>query len=445
MERGTFVMHLQNRPFSPVASTLKKALRLVDEETGIVRMLYEAPLPPDAPKVFGCGSLCGDYSSQGHPSDSSISGSTSLSRDQAIAGAIGEAVERYSAGFVPYEQVTLQPYSFVADHAISPRSLTLYDDDQYQQPTFGYKPVGDDTPIGWVEAHSLTHHVSKLVPAFAVYQPYQSIYDEPAVFQQVTTGLACGNTLEEAILSAICEVVERDAAMLMWLQRRRLPNVVLTAGSRNLAAAALDSFGWHARYVRILDATTDWGIPSYVTVWDGPIGKERGGIFSSCSSLSAERAIAGALTELAQCLMWASSLIDRRKALPDPLTESITEIEEHVLWPLRPTARPSFQFALSSVLGTTPDEHPKFGCADVLEAIQTCVGMIGAQGYEVLVVDVTSPDIRESGLHVVRVIIPGAQPLFFGTGMHRVSERGRHNYYPARVSEEINFHPHPFP
>lgn len=213
----------------------------------------------------------------------------------------------------------------------------------------------------------------------------------------------------------------------------------------SLVSKALGSFGNLVKYVTILDVTTDLCIPSYLAVWDGPIYNERGALFASCANVSAERAVVGALTELAQCLMWAGSLIDKQEHLPDPTVEKISRIEEHVLWPLRSTARPSFAFALSSENRVTLDERIDASSSDVLASIQKCVGLIEAQGLEVVAVDVTSPDVREIGLHVVRVIIPGAQPLFFGTGLHLLSNRSRRNLYSDRASDAINLHPHPFP
>ncbi|MCK1516513.1 YcaO-like family protein [Bradyrhizobium sp. 190] len=438
-------MRLQHRPPSLPEETIRKAVRLVDEETGVIKILFEAPIASGAPKIFGCGCLRGDYDRLGFPSDNRISGSTSLVRDQAIAAAIGEAIERYSAAFVPYDEITVLSYETLSMRAVAPQSLTLYDADQYCRPGFGYKSVGCDEPIGWVNGYSLTRREWILVPAFAVYQPYQSVVDEAPVIQQITTGLACGNTLEEAILSAICEIVERDAAMLMWLQMRRPPKVNLDGLAEGLVSDACSRFGDLRRHITVLDVTTDLGIPAYVSVWDGPIDKERGAIFTSSANLVPGRAVVGALTELAQSLMWAAGLIDGGTHVPDPRTEKFSRIEEHVLWPLRPSARPAFEFALSSDKLVDLDNHACAGPNDVLTAIQTCVDRLSAQGHEVIVVDVTSPDIRECGFHVVRAIVPGCQPLFFGTGMHRLSVRAKCNPYPDRAADSLNLHPHPFP
>jgi ribosomal protein S12 methylthiotransferase accessory factor len=438
-------MRLRHHAPSPTDDTLRKALRLVDEETGVIKLLYESPMAPDAPRIFGCGALCADQSQLGFPSHGKVSGSTSLVRDQAIAGAIGEAVERYSAAFVPYDVIRLSRYAAVEDGAIAPESIVLYDNEQLAKPDFPYHKPSRDDPIGWVNGYSLSRRRSILVPAFCVYQPYLSMTGEAPVIQQVTTGLACGNTPEEAILSGIYEVIERDAAMLMWMQSRRAPKVKIGAGAPAVVAETITRFGPLASFVTLLDVTSNVGIPSYVAVWDGPIGGDRGAIFASCANLNQGRAAVGALTELAQCLTWADSLIDRGAHLPDLDVDELTQIEEHVLWPLRPSNRRAFAFALSSEYEVEFGSRAEMDPSDLVVEIERCVELVAAAGLEVVVVDVTSPDIQACGLHVFRTIIPGAQPLYFGTGLHRVSERARTNPYPDRLDGTINLDPHPYP
>ena len=435
-------MQLTRRLRSRPAETLQKAARLVDEETGVIKLLHEPPIAPDGPRIFGCGSLCSDYSQFGHPSESFISGSTSLDRDQAIAGAIGEAVERYSAASVPHERLAFGPSEAMGPDAVMPASLTLYDDAQYAVPGFGYHPVDASTPIGWAVGHSLTRRRPVLVPAFADYQPYRSEAGEQPVIQQVTTGLACGNTLEEAILSAICEVVERDAAISMWLQRRQPRRVVMDPTSEGPAAETLRRFRGGGSHVELLEVTTGIGIPAYVAAWRGPVGGRPGAVFASCAKPSAQRAAAGALAELAQCLMWAASLQEAGQTLPDPATDPMSRIEDHVLWPLREDAEPAYGFVFSSTDRVGLDACSETGDEDVLSCIEACVALLAAQGLETVVVDVTSPDIEECGLHVVRAVIPGAQPLFFGAGLQRLSTRGRRGIPHGTLP---NLHPHPFP
>lgn len=441
-------MKLQSTARSSTLETLHKARRLVSGETGIIRTLYEAPVSPDAPRIFGCGALCSEPGEDGLAgrARSAVSGSTSRLRDQAIAGAIGEAVERYSAEYVPEEKLIFGSYVAMCGRAIAPWSLTLYSESQYAEPDFPFDRLEAEAEIAWVEAHSLTRDRAVLVPAFAVYQPYRPSAAEKPVIQQVTTGLACGNTLEEAILSGICEVVERDAAMLMWLQSRRPPRVDGRLVNNAAFHQTLDRFGVLAKYVTLLDVTTDTGIPAYVAVWDGPIYGRCGAVFASCAKLDAWRAAVGALNELSQCLMWSASLIDEGRKIPDPAATPISEIVEHVLWPMGADARPAFSFVFSSAqsLGLRADTDDVAGL-DVLGSIRRCVARLAACGMEVLVVDVTAPDVVEVGLHVVRIIVPQAQPLFFGSGLQRVSCRARAPTDAQRASNSLNLHPHPFP
>jgi ribosomal protein S12 methylthiotransferase accessory factor len=431
--------------YTPVAETLRKAQRLVDEETGIIRLLYEAPIAPDAPRIFGCAALCSEHARLGLPADNDVSGSTGLSREQAIAGAVGEAVERYSAAHVPIEAIRFATYESVADDAVAPWSLVFYEDEQYARPGFGYRAVGAEDRIGWVTGQSLMQDRAVLVPAFAVYQPYRGTPDEWPVVQQITTGLACGNTAEEAILSALCEVVERDAAMLMWLQTRRPP--IMPTGSDAPAAAldVLERFGEIARHVTLLDVTSDIAIPAYVAVWDGPISDQDGAIFASCAKPDQGRAAAGALLELAQCMMWVSSLVDGGARLPHPATAAISTIEEHVLWPLSRANRSAFEFALSGTRTGSWGQSAEEAEPNVLDTLMRCVERVAAAGLEVIAVDVTSPDIADVGLHVFRAVIPGTQPLYFGSGYHRLSRRARDCPYPERAQRGINLYPHPFP
>ena len=434
------MIQLQHRPFSRPADSLRKAVRAVDEEVGIVRRLFEAPVAPDSPRVFAYGSLTGDLACLGYRSDITLSGSTSLVRDQAIAGAVGESIERYSAAFVPYEDLVVASSSSLNCRGVPPWSLTLYDEDQYRRQDFRYKRPTERDTIAWAEGFSLTKKERVLVPAFAVYMPYQSNIGEFPIVQQITTGLACGNTIEEAILSAVCEVAERDAAMLTWLQSRRPPRVVADPDG-----VAFESFGALCRYVTVLDATSDLDIPSYIAIWDGPIGNRTGSVFCSSASLSAKRAFVGALTELAQCMAWVNSLIDRPDFSRDPLGSEFSRIEDHVMWPTMPSSRSIFKFMLDSSSCTYLHDRQQTGGTDVLDDIQDCVDRIGRRGLEVIVVDVTAPDVREIGFHVVRVIIPGAQPLFFGSKLHRISDRARFNLYAGCAPVALNLHPHPFP
>jgi len=66
-------------------------------------------------------------------------------------------------------------------------------------------------PIEWVEGRYLEDERPVLLPAAEVLYPYNAPTGIERGFRPTTTGLASGNTLAEAILYGILEVIERDA------------------------------------------------------------------------------------------------------------------------------------------------------------------------------------------------------------------------------------------
>ncbi len=441
-------MRLTSRERSPLSEALQKGKRLVSERSGIIRYLYEFPCDSDAPQIFAYGAITTDSTGYGFKTSGVVSGSTSIIRERAIAGALGEAVERYSAAVVPYDELLLAPYARVAGSAIDPRSLVLYSDRQYDTPNFPYRRFDDQHLIRWVEGYSLTREKTVLVPAFAVYIPYKREEREHSYVQQITTGLACGNTIEEAILSGLCEVAERDATMMMWLGRRTPPRIQLEAGSGALAWKTFERFGPARKNVILLDASSDTGIPAIVAIAFGRDGFAPASVFASKASLQPGHAATGALDELAQCIIWVRGLLRTAAGSCSPDLQRIDSIEDHVLWPAFRDNQHCHEFCWSSREARSLMELADCSSNDVKQDINTCVALLAKAGLEVIVVDVTAPDIRDVGFHVVRVIVPEAQPLSFGANLYRTSKRLRASIRNSELNTDILDSepcPHPFP
>jgi ribosomal protein S12 methylthiotransferase accessory factor len=72
-------------------------------------------------------------------------------------------------------------------------------------------------------------------------------------------------------------------------------------------------------------------------------------------------------------------------------------------------------------------------------------------GLDVIACDLTTPDVAELGLSVVRVVVPGLHPLFMGHS-NRVLGGTRLYAVPSRLGlrglapgQADNPYPHPFP
>lgn len=126
-------------------------------------------------------------------------------RSAAHAGALMEAVERYSAECcdLPVRVATAAELR-ASGPVVDPAGLVV-------PPVAGYDP---DRPLEWVTGTDLLSGEPTAVPLGAVVCPYEPPPGLPVVHAAHTNGLASGNTREEALCHALCELVERDAAAL---------------------------------------------------------------------------------------------------------------------------------------------------------------------------------------------------------------------------------------
>src|SRR5919112_2599010 len=121
-------------------------------------------------------------------------------RIAAKAGAMMEAIERYSG-----ERCDLEVFRGTYK-AVRRRGPAL-DPEELIAPRF--REYTDATRLEWVEGFDLNSQRPTYVPLNSVVQPYESA-DFPPLYYASTNGLASGNTIEEALCHALCEVIERD-------------------------------------------------------------------------------------------------------------------------------------------------------------------------------------------------------------------------------------------
>ena len=80
---------------------------LVDERVGIVRFLREAPREAGAPVFFHFHAKACDTSAFSRHANFSNSAGASVSRESAMAKAVGEAIERYCAALFTIDELPL--------------------------------------------------------------------------------------------------------------------------------------------------------------------------------------------------------------------------------------------------------------------------------------------------------------------------------------------------
>lgn len=337
----------------------------------------------------------------------------------ARTSAVMEAIERFSA-WLPRRPDAIASYDELV-HA----GRQVMHPTEYALELASY--YADDLPISWTLGHDLMNDEEVLVPQDAAcYSP--KFHEAPCYTISTTNGLASGNTIEEAICHALCEVIERDAITISEVLSSQLCQVLekglsaVPAQSREVTDflremnphVAIDSLPERARglvekfraaglEMRLIQLNNDLGIPSFMaaTAEDmGPTVSQGHGGFGTHPD--AEVAILRAITECAQ-----GRVVDIQ-AMREDITLPGADVPKHMYhvrrsstfdkgsWLWRPTG---------TVLDAAQlDTHQH---DDLMDDIRLMVGRLrSAHIQRVVVVDFSPPQIPVS---VARVIVPGLE------------------------------------
>ncbi len=215
----------------------------------------------------------------------------------AKASAIMEAIETFHA-----ERI-LRPMQFASAHDL--RSVVrLVDIDRLPKPVDSrFHP---DLEMLWLEGEDLVCRMPLWLPYEAVHCRFSIPYPPGSgSFSMTTSGLASGNHRVEAIIHAICELIERDATTLFELASRQQKISRLRLGTINDVdcVSMMDSFRSCGIAVAVWEMTSDIGIPAFccqlVEHEDGPTLLSRP-VRGYGSHPSKSIALMRALTEAAQ-------------------------------------------------------------------------------------------------------------------------------------------------
>jgi len=387
-------------------TTLQRFEHHVGQLTGAVDVLRRAPGPDHLHAYVSGGPIARIHGEQRgwEPIAEQLAAGKGTSDVEARAGALGEALERYSGGFFGDEPRRTARIEELGDAAVAPNDYMRFSERQFEERetwnrrsasrrTFVPEPFDPRLPIEWSPVWSLTGERERFLPTALCYYGARVLGAPFCVAE--SNGNAAGNSLEEAILHGVLELVERDHVALWWYNRLPAPGVDLDTLDDPWFERLRAGIAAEGRDLWALDLTADLGIPAAAALVAAPDGTRVGMGFGA--HLDLRSAVIRAFTELAQLGLGAPSgglgggvdptlrLDDHAFARPDPGV------------PPRP---------LSSAAAFT---------GDVVQALELCREAIEGQGLELLVLDQTRPDI---GLPVVKAIVPGLRHFWprFGPG-----------------------------
>lgn len=356
----------------PVSETIKKAKRLTGK-VGIITKVERIESNKKILPVF--------HAVSAGPGNERIDRNhfgRGVTSEEAKAGAIGEAIERYCAKMQGDEEIVVASFEDLKKDAMDPESFIL--------PMNFSNKYTRNVKIGWSQGYSLCNNRPVFVPSDFVYLPYRPKRGAIQISTGSSVGLAAGNCPEEAILHGIFEVVEKDAWCIMERNRLCMPDV--DAGGVKDKDVHRIFKKLKARKVSfyIKDLTTDIKITTIGTFFEHISNGRCTFSYAAGTHLNPEIALLRSLTEAAQLY-------------PLCLSEQLEKNPEYKIEHRVQKGRCKIKFG----------KIPNLSSGNMKKDIKICTEMVNHLGMDVIIVDLTRPNI---GFSVVRVLIPGLQPIY---------------------------------
>ncbi|MDC0744794.1 TOMM precursor leader peptide-binding protein [Polyangium mundeleinium] len=359
-----------------------------------------------------------------------MAGGKGRSAAQARTSALCEGIERVSALYQGDEPTLRARLAELGDEGVHPHALQCFSESQYRTrdawntSARSHKwhvplPFDERRVIDWTPVWSLATQQRRYLPTAYCYAQVP-VAPEERFCVYSANGHASGNCLEEAILHGFFELIERDAVALWWYNRLRRPGVDLASFDDPYFDELETTYRSLGLSLRLLDITSDLGIPVLVALAPG---REEGQLHAGFGChLDVHVAAQRALTELNQAY-------DPAGHFP-PLLDVRTLEDRSFLTPAEHT------------LPRTCSRAPRLREGnDLAEDVRACVNLATRANLDMLVLDQTRPDI---GLCVAKVTVPGLRhfwPRFAPGRLYDVPVRmGWRN----RALDEAELNPVPF-
>lgn len=349
-----------------------------------------------------------------------IAAGKGMTREEAIASAIGEATERYCAYHWNPQRTWVAKWSDLKTRRISPRSCVLYSERQYATADWPYARWTPDQEVAWIDGVDLLDGTAVAVAASMVYLIFPPPRLEDYFAPSTSNGLAAGPTLPGAILGGLCEVMERDAMLIAWLNR--LPAIELELDDAStLSGRIYRHYAHFGVNVRAFLMPSDLPAATIMAIsFEDDPSRPANVVGLGCHP-DPRVALRKALFELCQARpAEASRFLSKPPGGRLSRYEDVHTLDDHSSFMSQMERRDEFAFLWQSGERKSIEQLPNPSAGDVEKDLQHCARELAAKGHRAAAVELTTPDLVDYGIHVVRVIVPGLQPVHFGHGEERL-------------------------
>jgi ribosomal protein S12 methylthiotransferase accessory factor len=351
-----------------------------------------------------------------------VSGGKGSTRIQAMVSGLCEAIERYSGVHTGEEYTVRGRYRDLAPRALHPNECMGFSEEQYRgredwnrsQPpsrcVIVPRPFDPAQEVDWAPLWSLRRREERLLPAAYCYYGHPEFAGRWCIPD--SNGCAAGNVVEEAILQGFLELVERDAVALWWYNRVRRPGLDLDSFALPYLGEIQDHYASLGRRLWVLDLTADLGITTLACVSARTSGPAEDVLVGFGAHFDPQVALLRAVTEVNQFL----PSVARTRSDGSTVYRFGDELALR-WWREARTAQMPYLVPDPERPARRREEFEDPSSDDLAADVELCVERAARRGLDVLVQDLTRPDI---GLPVVRVVVPGLCHFWRRLGFQRL-------------------------
>jgi ribosomal protein S12 methylthiotransferase accessory factor len=329
--------------------------------------------------------------------------------EMAWVRAVVEGAERYASMVWDADDFIVASANDLGERALDLDTIPSCSAEELADPKCPLCPMSKSEPMRWVRGYSLTAREERLVPAVMSHL-YIGWWPSERFWLPISTGVAAHTSLAAALTSAICEAVERDAIALTWLARLPLPRIEIERPLPLALQPLYDRLERSRVRQYFFDATTDLGIPTVFSVQLCE-GHPTCSLFVSCATSIDPVAACG------KCIREAApsrNVMLKDRAVPEDIRD-FTDITNGADYYGHGEHRSDFDFLLKGGSTTTlaaMREGLPVGVSDE-RVLAHLIGRLKSCGHEVVAIDLTTNELREAGLWVVRAVLPRLVPISF--------------------------------
>ncbi len=431
---------------------------IFDEKVGLINKILEAPCIITVPLYTyvasaQSGNLIHHTGSAG-----------SRNQDSALSKSIGECLERYASSYRGKPFIWSR-YSATNNRypCLSPKQVEIYHLDELKKISF--QLYDEECETLFSIAYNVTRRSYQYVPLPMIYlsSPLFDQYPKQLniIQQTISTGAAFGVDFYETALAAAYEVIERDAMMACWLLGQELLKIELE-GLREEERQLVEQIENNGLQLSLYDISLYEGVFVILATLRSDHPKMPAIAFSAAASHQLDAAIGKALEELLGTFCLAESLLRQERNGYERFLDrekwaaEIVERNDHVkFWSYRllfDRFAPEIDFILNSSRNRSREELLKRerNYPDHRSAFFSLVEIVAEQGHDLLLFDLSTPEIQSLDGMVLKAIIPGYLPLYLGhrfiyTEARRMATIAESLYGLKKEEIPLNYTPHPFP